>query len=247
MRRFYRDWYRPDLQGLIVVGEVNIDSIEIHIRNFFWKLVNPDVRRDRTEFDVSLDGSNDIIRVTDVEMPYTEITFYMKRESHPCVRYGDLKNSVIHKLYDQMARLRFEQVGRGYNLPFRNANHFISEQELPGVDVLKTRFEVDSGRVENGMKAILTEVFRVKRLGFTDGEWKRVRESIGWDYLAGYDSRVSADRFTDQFLKRQAAPDPDYEKFLVKEILSQLTLEDVNRFGKGVDRRCEFRYRYSLS
>ena len=234
LRRFYHDWYHPDLQGVTVVGDINIDSIEIFVRDFFGREINPDVRREKPSFEVSLDGSNDIIKVADAEMPHTEIVFYMKRMAHPLITYGDLKSSVVYKFYDQMAKMRFDEVSRSYNLPFRNARHFISQQELPGIEVLKTRFEVDSGGVENGMKAVLAEVFRIKKHGFTEIEWKQAQEAIDIDQLVpyGHDSRALANSFIDYFLQNQAAPNPSYATFLVKQILGELTLEDVNNLAK---------------
>src|SRR5450631_589977 len=69
--KFYKDWYRPDLQALIVVGDINVDSIEIQIKKLFSNLKNPVNERPRVKYKVPLNGKNQFVAVTDKEFPYT--------------------------------------------------------------------------------------------------------------------------------------------------------------------------------
>ncbi|NJL29740.1 MAG: insulinase family protein [Thermoanaerobaculia bacterium] len=41
LRRFYRDWYRPDLMAVVAVGDFDVDVIERQIRERFGTLENP--------------------------------------------------------------------------------------------------------------------------------------------------------------------------------------------------------------
>ncbi len=66
--RFYKDWYRPDLQALIIVGDINADSLEKVVRATFSDLKNPVHERVRTKYTVPLDDKNHFIAVTDKEM-----------------------------------------------------------------------------------------------------------------------------------------------------------------------------------
>ncbi|MEO8795526.1 MAG: pitrilysin family protein, partial [Daejeonella sp.] len=67
IRKFYSDWYRPDLQSLIVVGDVNVKDVEEMIKNKFSDLKNPDQPTPRTEYSIPLTGKNQFIAVTDKE------------------------------------------------------------------------------------------------------------------------------------------------------------------------------------
>jgi zinc protease len=70
--RFYNDWYRPDLQALIIVGDINVDQIEATIKQQFADLKNPVHERVRTKYTVPLTGKNQFVAVPDKEMTTTE-------------------------------------------------------------------------------------------------------------------------------------------------------------------------------
>src|SRR5205814_4018219 len=69
IRRFYKDWYRPDLQALIVVGDIDVDAIEKMIKNNFSDLKKPAAEKPRTKYKIVLTGKNQFIAVTDKEFP----------------------------------------------------------------------------------------------------------------------------------------------------------------------------------
>src|SRR5450432_4347382 len=81
--QFYKDWYRPDLQALIVVGDINVDSMEVRVKKLFGDLKNPPNERPRTKYRVPLSGKNQFIAVTDKEFPYTVVEVLIKRPKMP--------------------------------------------------------------------------------------------------------------------------------------------------------------------
>jgi zinc protease len=78
---FYKDWYRPDLQALIVVGDIDVDKMEARIKNLFSDLKNPVNEKPRIKYKIPLIGKNQFIAVTDKEFPYTVIQVLIKKKT----------------------------------------------------------------------------------------------------------------------------------------------------------------------
>src|SRR5690606_4632693 len=71
LRDFHKKWYRPDLQALIVVGDMDVEAIEAEVRQLFGDLKSPENPPERVEHKVPLLDKNQFIAVTDPEMTYT--------------------------------------------------------------------------------------------------------------------------------------------------------------------------------
>ena len=100
--KFYKDWYRPDLQALIVVGDINVDSMETRIKKLFSDLKNPANERPRIKYTVPLNGKNQFIAVTDKEFPYTVMEILIKHPKLPEGTKHDYFEYVKRGLFNQM-------------------------------------------------------------------------------------------------------------------------------------------------
>jgi len=81
--RFYHDWYRPDLQALIIVGDINVNAMEAKVKKQFADLKNPVHERVRTKYTVPLTGKNQFIAVTDKEMTATVAEVLINHPEEP--------------------------------------------------------------------------------------------------------------------------------------------------------------------
>ena len=97
--RFYHDWYRPDLQALIIVGDINVDSVEKMVRAKFSDLKNPLHERPRPKYRVPLGGRNSFVAVTDKEMPATVAEVIIRHKKRPLQSAADYRNAITTELF----------------------------------------------------------------------------------------------------------------------------------------------------
>lgn len=237
VKEFYNDWYRPNLQALIVVGDIDVNQMEQMIKAKFSDLKNPTKQRERTKYAIPLSGKNQFIAVTDKEFPVTVAQILIKHKEEALITTTDLKNSVIRSLYNQMVGARFSELSKQANPPFLQAGSSIGGF-LAGLDAATTFLVAKPGELEKGLKVAFTEIERIKRFGFTATELDRAKAS----YLSARESsfkekdKTASDNFVQEylelFLKGSASPGLDYEYNFYKTTVPLITLADVNAVAK---------------
>ena len=245
IRRFYHDWYRPDLQALIVVGDINVDSMQRVITRQFSDLRNPVNERVRTAYTIPLTGKNQFVSVTDPEQTQTTLEVIIKQPALPLRTAVQYRENVIRGLYNQMMGERYAELSRQAYPPFQGGSAGIGNL-LSGVDYLDVSVVAKPGELERGFKAVWREVMRAKRYGFTETELQRAKT----DQLSGMESALReknktnsnsyVNEYMQYFLHGTTAPGIDYEYQLLKKDLAGITLAEMNKLAitevKNTDR-----------
>ncbi|HEX3386964.1 MAG TPA: insulinase family protein, partial [Mucilaginibacter sp.] len=234
---FYNDWYRPDLQALIVVGDINADQIEAQIKKQFADLKNPVHEKPRVKYSVPLTGKNEFMAVTDKEMTAMEAEIIIKHKAPELKTAADYRSAIIKELFNRMLGERYAELGRKADPPFISGNAGISAF-IGGLDAFDASVKVKPGELEKGLKAVWRESERLKRFGFTATELERAKK----DYLTGMENAFKernktnsssyVSEYQSYFLKGEAAPGIDKEFRLTKNDLPGITLADVNQLSK---------------
>jgi zinc protease len=237
IRRFYHDWYRPDLQALIVVGDVNVDQMEKSIKTQFSSLKNPAGERLRTKYTVPLTGENQFMAVTDPEMASTEAQVMIKLPKLPLHTADQYRKQIIRELFNQMLAERYTDLSRQADPPFVQGEAGMGGF-LGGIDQYSVSVVARPGELEKGFKAVWRETERVKRFGFTLTELQRAKTA----YLSRMEAvlreqhKTNSDRYVREylayFLKGTAAPGIRYEYDLVKKELPGISLPELNRLAR---------------
>jgi zinc protease len=235
--RFYHDWYRPDLQALIIVGDINADSLEKVVRATFSDLKNPLHERLRTKYTVPLTGKNQFIEVTDKEMTSTVAEVIIKHQQPPLKTASDYRNAIIQNLFNEMLGERYAEKARQADPPFVNGNAGISGF-IGGLDSYDASVEAKPGELERGFKAIWRETERVKRFGFTPTELERAKDA----YLSVVNAalkekdKTNSESFIKEyqayFLKSIASPGIVTEAKLTRIAMPTITLSEVNNLTR---------------
>ena len=211
IRRFYETWYRPDLMAIVAVGDFDVDRIEGLIKEHFSLLPEATNPTERLSFDIPSQEQPRVLIVTDPEYPYTEIGITTVHPSDPILSAGDFRDWLVSDLFDTMLNGRLEEISRKPDAPFLYA--WAQSQDLARpAETYTLQAQVSAGEVLAGMEALLTEVERVRKHGFTETELKRAKQ----DLLRAYDryylereninSRAFADGYIDHFLTGGASP-----------------------------------------
>ena len=234
--RFYNDWYRPDLQAIIIVGDINVDQIEASVKEQFADLKNPVHEKLRTKYTVPLTGKNQFMAVTDKEMTATEAEIIIKHQAPELRTAADYRGALVQGLFDQMLSDRYAELLRKADPPFISGSAGISGF-MGGLDAYDASVQSKPGELERGLKAVWRETERLKRFGFTSTELERAKTAYqnNMESALKEKNKTNSNSYVSEyqayFLKNEAAPGIDIEYKLTKEDLPGITLTDVNNLA----------------
>ncbi|MDE7073983.1 MAG: insulinase family protein [Odoribacter sp.] len=242
LRDYYEKWYRPDLQGIVVVGDIDVAEVEAKIKHIFADIpAAPADAAERIYYPVE-DNEEPIVFIgSDKEFAGPFVSFYFKhdgrkREEMNCAEAlieTFLDNTIYSAFHDRTSVIA-QKPGSPFGFAFvKNSNFLVSgTKEALGAFV---NCHDANGDIEKGTRALLQEVFRVYRHGFTASEFERAKK----DFLVGIekvlkekDKRSSnsyVQRYVRHFLDNAPIPSLEEECALFQEIVPQLTVEDLNR------------------
>lgn len=231
--KFYKDWYRPDLQALIIVGDINVDSMEMQVKKLFSDLKNPVNERPRVKYSVPLNGKNQFIAVTDKEFPYTVLEILVK---HPRMEEGtkqEYEAGIKRDLFNIMLGARFTELAQKPNPPFIQVGADMGKF-LGGLDAFTTFVVAKPGQTENSFIAAWQLVQQLKQFGFTQSEFDRAKASdlSNMESAAKEKDKMNSEGLAKElsrhFLEGESAPGIVYEYELTKAYLATAKLSDVN-------------------
>ena len=231
--RFYRDWYRPDLMAVIVVGDVDQARVDSLVRVHFGHLRGPPTPRPRPEFEVPILPGLRFAIATDPQQTSTAVTIYHVVADEPSVTVGDYREGLVRSLYDMMFNARLSELLQRPDPPFLTAIAS-NASYAPGRIGYALTVRTAEGQLERGLEAILTEARRVAVHGFTSTELERAKQSL----LRGVERAEARteDRTTSSFIGpllehvRRGTPVVAAEDIAVlnRRFLPGITLDEVN-------------------
>ena len=233
IKAFYKDWYRPDLQALIVVGDIDVAEMEKNIREKFADLKNPVNERPRIKYTIPLTGKNQFVLATDKEMTYNAIQVMFKGKAGVVRTDADYRASLIAMMFNQMLKERYTDMANEPNSPFRSGGAGI-EGLMAGVDMYSVSTVLTPGEMEKGFKAAWRMSRRTQLFGFTQAELDRVKRTMLVNMEASVkekdniQSETYVSQYLQHFLTKAALFGIDRENELVKRYLANISLKDVN-------------------
>ncbi len=241
-RRFYRDWYRPDLMAVIAVGDFDPKWIRALVEQHFAEMPPAEKPRPRTAFPVPDHTETLYSIVSDPEKTGTDITLYFKSDPLPEKTLADYRRDLVFRLHEDMFRQRLAELSQKPDPPVLGAmvrdGHFVREKE-----VYFLASSVKEGGLDRGLDAMLTEVARVKKYGFIEPELRRVKDRwIRVSQWSDQREKVKSDTYAGQclnhFLNGDPIVNPATQRELYERLMPGVSLEEVNRlsaqwFGSG--------------
>jgi zinc protease len=235
LTRFYRDWYRPDLMAVIVVGDVDRDAVVALIKAHFASLSSPSPERPRPAFDVPDHPGTRYAVVTDKETTATAVQISDLRPARDQGSIGGYREQMRDQLFAGMIGARLDELSRSASPPFLRA---AADRGL--FATARTRDEavlqalVSNDGVAHGLEALVTELQRVARFGFTPTELARAKQAMMLGYERGAtespdrESASRADEYTRNFLEGEALPTIWQELAFHRRFVPGITLAEVN-------------------
>ena len=233
IRRFYQEWYRPDLMAVVVVGDISKEAAMKYINKHFAGL-KPTAGRKRDYASVPAYKENKAMVVTD-----KEATGYEFSINYPALPYkkaetvAEYRKELLNSLYTSILGNRLNELTQKENPPFAYA--FAG---FGGYAKNYQSFSIQGGTgsndVQKGIDAALTEIERVKRYGFTEPELERTKKNIISSYERSWNNRTKtesaqfADEYIRNFTDNEAVPGIDAEFEMIKKLLPTIKLSEVN-------------------
>jgi zinc protease len=235
LMRFYHDWYRPDLMSVIIVGDVDRAAVARMIAQHFQSLTNPSPERPRVAFDVPEHPATRYAVVTDKETTATAVQVSNLRPARSQDTVGGYRDIMLDQLFSVMLSARLDELSQTQNPAFLEAAAGRSLFPAPRTrDEAALQALVPNDGVTRGLDALVTELQRVIRFGFTATELERAKQAR----MAGYErvvvespdreSSSRADEYTRNFLQGEALPTIWQELAFHRRFLPGITLREVN-------------------
>jgi zinc protease len=237
IRRFHADWYRPDLQALVVVGDIDPVKTEALVKQLFSDLKTPANEKTRTKYTVPLTGENHFLQVTDKEMPQTVMQILIKHKEEKLITEENYLHSMRRDLFNQMIAERFAALAQMPGLPYLEAGADISGL-LGGLDAFTIEIAIKQGKFKEGFQTAWELVEKVKRFGFTQTEMERAQQNILSSLETAFKekNKTGSESFVGEyqrlFLNQEASPGIAWEYDFVKNHIGQITLEEINNLVK---------------
>ncbi|MBE9598556.1 pitrilysin family protein [Pedobacter sp. MC2016-24] len=223
IRSFYKDWYRPNLEAILVVGDIDVDQMERDIKTKFSDLKNPEKEKVRTVYHSTLSGKNQYLQYIDPELGGVSLEILMKEPADTVITNVDYRKSLLKNLFGQMVSARF----RG--LPLAGFTALTG-----GLSAFSVNVTTKPAETEQGLKSIWLELRRMQEQGFTQAELERVKkvqQQKMADALKEKDKTASETLirpYLQHFLTGSAAPGIAEEYKLNTELLSDIKLDEIN-------------------
>jgi zinc protease len=238
IREFYHDWYRPDLQAIVIVGDIDPAKAEAQVKAHFSDIKNPSNERPRPEIDIP-DNKDPLIAVTtDKEATENYILLFYK---HPLIKektLGDFKDKLAAELFTGMLNNRLNEIAQKPESPYINAGTEYGEFLARNKDAYLVNAMSKENQIDKSLIVLLAENERVKRFGFTKTEFERQKEEMLSQYektAKEFDKTESmsfTNEYVDNYLNGDPIPGAQKAYKYVQNLLPEIKLEDINALAK---------------
>ncbi len=237
LRRFYNNWYRPDLQAVIVVGDFNQEEMVQKVKDKFSNLSVAQNPRELQDHPIPPHEETLISIATDKEAQYPVAYMFHKHPMEVTETVGDYRETIKQSLYNSMINNRLSELTQKADPPFIMGQSSYTELFGP-MSVYQSAAVGHNDRIEEGLKAVLLENERVKQFGFTETELERNKKSLMNRIEKAYKERDKqksinyAEEYKRNFLMtKEPIPGIEKEYEYFQSFLPDITLEEVNKLA----------------
>ncbi len=239
LRNFYRDWYRPDLMAVIVVGDIDVNVAEQKVKEHFAKMKNPENERKSVDFDIP-DNKEPLIAITsDKEATNANIQIFYKHIKKEQKLIGDYRRYMLYNLFTSMLNNRFEELTNKPEAPFLYAYSNYGDFLARSKDAYVLGAGAKENQIEKSLEVLLAENEKVRRFGFTETELERAKAdmlSMYETYAKEVDKTESSSfvrEFVGNFLNGEPIPGIKNELKYAQAFVPGMKLDEINQLSKG--------------
>lgn len=236
-KRFYRDWYRPNLMAVVVVGNIDPAFAERQIKETFGSMKNPEIERERIEFEIPGNKEPLIAIATDVEATSNMVMLFYKHPKKTTTTINDFKGDLTEDMYINMLNARLGEISQSPESPFLFAATAYGGFLGRTIDAYMSFALSKENQINKSLVVLLEENERVKQFGFSQAELDRQKAQLISDMekaLEEKDHTPSSEfvsLYVENFLENTPYPGIETEYQLTKILLTSVMLSDVNQLA----------------
>jgi zinc protease len=230
---FYRDWYRPDLQAIVAVGDFNKQEMLDKITAMFGNLVLPENPKAKGTYPVPDHPETRVTIQTDPEAQYPILQIIYKHDVDAGRDMGYYRESMVEDLFNSMFNKRLNELLQSPDPPFVYGYAYYS-QLVRTKDCFMSIAVCKADGMDRGLRAMLTENARVKKYGFTATELERCKNEMISQVEKAYAERNDQESenyvwsYYSNFFDNEPSPGIEFNYTFTKQLLPGITLEQVN-------------------
>lgn len=242
LRAYYEKWYRPDLQGIVVVGDVDVDYVEGKIKQLFGGIKMPESPAPYELYPVPDNNEPIYVIDKDKEQQMNIVQFMFRTEIIPFDQRGGMAYMLQNYVTDVMAQClnaRLNELAQKADCPYLQAGAGYGKyQEIKTCDAFTVYFLPKPGKDAEAARAVMQEVERANRYGFTATEVLRARDEAVSAFEKIYDNRDKqknsfyVDQYVRHFLEGNYFTDMETEFQTYKMLSQQLPAEMISQVFK---------------
>ena len=242
LRAYYRKWYRPDNQAIIVVGDVDVNHIENKIKELFSGIKVPANAAKIEPVEVADNDTAIYVIDKDKEQQYDIFNIFMKHPAIPNAMKGNmsyLMKGYMDNVVTSMLGARYAEIAQEADCPFLQAGADDGDFLLSSTKGAFSLIGVAKpGKVKEAYAAVLREAKRMHDFGFTATEYQRAKEEFlsQVDKTLANKDKMKNEQFTtqyvDNFISNEPIPSVEDESQIYKMVVPQLPLEAINAYAK---------------
>jgi zinc protease len=238
LREYFQDWYRPDLEAIVIVGDIDPAKAEAQVKAHFSGIKNPASEKPRKVYDIP-DNKEPLIAVTtDKEATENYVLMFYKHPLQKVKTLGDYKDKLTAQLFTGMLNNRFSEISQKPESPYVYAGGEYGQFLARNKNAYMVNAMSKENQIDKSLEVLLAENERVKRFGFTRTEFERQKEDMLSQYEKAskeFDKTESmslTNDYVSNFLTEDPIPGARKAYKYVKNLLPEIKLEDINALAK---------------
>ena len=239
LKKFYQDWYRPNLMAVIVVGDIDPALAEKKIIAHFSKFKNPATTRVRPSIIPIQNWTKpEAMVVTDDEATNTMVQIFNFVQPDKKIKtWGDYRQSMVQGLFSSLINQRLNELTQKEKPPFIFGSTGFNEF-LRGYKAFTSFAFLGQGKVEDAVNALVSETERARQLGFLQAELDRAKANLLNEAEKEYNEKDKSEsgdivsEYVDNFLDGAAIPGVANRYKFIKQVLPTITLAEINSVAK---------------
>lgn len=243
IKRFHKDWYRPDLQAVMVVGDIDPAEAERLIIAKFGGFKNPANERPRPEsFNLPERTASKAMVLSDNEAPYTTVQIIgNSKKKKSAATEEEFMEEIKQNLFNSMISGRLEELKNSSNPPFIFSFGGFSGGWARGWENFQLFAVCGTDKIKEATEALMKESLKIKKFGFTAAELDRAKAAMMAGLEKSYnerdktESKTKVNELVRHFLTNEPVPGIEWEYNLTKNNMSKITLADVNKLKDAIN------------
>ena len=240
IKRFYKDWYRPDLMAVVVVGDIEPQAARALIEANFAQLKNPQNERPRTYPVLPVRAESEAVVVLDKEATNNSLQLlYPVMADKTVVTLADTRQKLLEELFGEALGQRIQELTQQASPPFVGGSSDLVPL-MPGYRLFNSSAVLGRQGAQPAIDALVEENERARQFGFSADELERSKKNLLRSLEQGFAEREKtnsgqyAAEYIRNFLVKESIPGIANELAYAQELLPTLTTADLNAFARTV-------------